>query len=57
MRPEIVYVAGRIFFDEKGKWVYESYNHCFTNDRFADLGSTLSSIYEHSESEVAYQRE
>jgi hypothetical protein len=36
-RTEIVYVAGRIFMDTNGRWVYESFNHCFTSDKHPDI--------------------
>jgi hypothetical protein len=36
-KPTITYVAGRLFLDKSGRWVYESYNHCFTTDRYPDL--------------------
>lgn len=36
-KPKITYVAGRIFLDKNGRWVYESYNHCFTSDKYPDL--------------------
>jgi hypothetical protein len=32
-RNEIIYIAGRVFMDKNGRWVYESYNHCFTTDK------------------------
>jgi len=53
-RTEITYVAGRIFMDIHGRWVYESYNHCYTSDRHPDLTETLGNIYKRSEEEVKY---
>lgn len=36
-RVEIVYIAGRLFYEKQsGRWVYESYNNCFTSDKFPD---------------------
>lgn len=53
-RPTITYVAGRIFLDKNGRWVYESYNHCFTSDRYPDLTPTLIDMYKRSEEEVKH---
>lgn len=54
-KPSITYVAGRVFLDKSGRWVYESYNHCFTNDRYQNLEETLAEMYMRSEEEVKYQ--
>ena len=54
-RTEIVYVAGRLFIDHAGKWVYESYNHCFTSDRLPNLPEALGDIYRRSEEEAKFQ--
>ena len=58
------YVAGRIFYDHQGttgKWVYESYNHCFSSERFEnggiELAEELGAIYQRSEEEVIEQAE
>jgi hypothetical protein len=56
-KPAITYVAGRVFLDHTGRWVYESYNHCFTNDRYANLEETLAEMYMRSEEEVKFQHE
>lgn len=56
-RTEVVYVAGRLFFDTNNRWVYESYNHCFTTDRYGDPIGLMASIYERSEKELHYQTE
>jgi hypothetical protein len=53
-RNEIVYVAGRLFYDTNGRWVYESYNHCFTTDRYGDPIGLMAQIYERSEKELHY---
>lgn len=53
-RTEAVYVAGRIFLDQSGKWIYESYNNCFTSDRLPNLSETLGDLYKRSEEEVKY---
>jgi hypothetical protein len=52
-RVELVYVAGRIFMDKNGRWVYESYNHCYTSDKYPDLGESIADLYRRSEEEVA----
>ena len=57
LRNELVYIAGRLFFDTNERWVYESYNHCFTSEKYPDIAMTLGQLYEKSESEVAYQTE
>jgi len=54
-KPTITYVAGRLFLNNEGRWVYESFNHCFTSDRYGDVTSTLIDIYQRSEEEVKYQ--
>ena len=41
--------------DKNGRWVYESYNHCFTSDRYPDLTPTLIDMYKRSEEEVKHQ--
>jgi hypothetical protein len=41
-KPAITYVAARVFLDKTGRWVYESFNHCFTNDRYQNLDETLA---------------
>jgi len=56
-RTEVIYVAGRLFLQPNGRWVYESYNHCFTTDKHPDLASSLSEIYKRSEEEYASQNE
>lgn len=56
-RNECVYVAGRLFFDTNGRWVYESFNHCFTTDKYADPIGLMAQIYEKSEKELNYQTE
>lgn len=53
-RNTITYVAGRIFLDRNGRWVYEGYNHCFTSDRYPDLTPTLIDMYKRSEEEVKH---
>lgn len=53
-KPFITYVAGRIFLEASGRWVYESYNHCFTSDRYPELDETLADMYRRSEEEVKY---
>jgi hypothetical protein len=35
-RTEIVYVAGRLFFDHNGRWVYEAFNNFLLTDRFPE---------------------
>lgn len=51
-RNELTYVAGRIFMDTHGRWVYESYNHCYSSQKVPDLINTLGDIYKRSEEEV-----
>lgn len=53
-KPTITYVAGRIFMDTNGRWVYESYNHCFTSDKYPNLIETLIDMYKRSEEEVRF---
>lgn len=53
-KPFITYVAGRIFMDTNGRWVYESYNHSFTSDKYPDLVENLVDMYKRSEEEVRY---
>ena len=43
--PTITYVAGRLFLDTNGRWVYEAYNHCFTSDKIPNLTETLKENY------------
>ncbi len=54
VKPTITYVAGRLFLDRNGRWVYESYNHAFTTDRFPDLTESLGELYQRSEEEIIY---
>lgn len=56
----ITYVAGRIFFDTRipnGKWVYESFNHCFSSEKFdnGDVAAHFAGIYQRSEQEFTDQ--
>ena len=44
-RNELIYVAGRIFMDSSERWVYESYNHVFTSEKYPDIAMTLGSVY------------
>jgi len=30
-KQTITYVAGRLFYNENCKWIYESYNNCFAS--------------------------
>jgi hypothetical protein len=53
-KPSITYVAGRLFLDKSGRWVYESYNHSFTSDRYPDLTETIIDMYKRSEEEVKF---
>jgi hypothetical protein len=55
-RNELIYIAGRIFFDTNGRWVYESYNQCMTTEKFGDDPSSqlLAELYQRSENEVKY---
>ena len=57
-RKEITYVAGRLFLERNGRWVYEGYHHCFTNEKVSgDLVETLGAVYQRSEEEVKFQAE
>lgn len=56
-RNEIIYIAGRIFMDKNGRWIYESYNHCYTSDKHPDIVQTLADVYLRSEDEVKHQYE
>ena len=57
------YVAGRIYFDHSGnqRWVYEQFNHVFSNDRFekegTDLAGKFAQIFNRSEQELLEQKE
>ena len=53
-RPYLTYIAGRMFLDRNGRWVYESYNHCFVSDRFPNLIETIGDVYQKSEEEVRF---
>lgn len=53
-RPSITYVAGRIFLEKSGRWVYESYNNCFTSDKYPDVENILIDLYKRSEEEVKF---
>jgi hypothetical protein len=46
-----------MFMENNGRWVYESYNHCFTTDKIPDLSATLGELYKRSEEEIFYQTE
>ena len=52
--PTITYVAGRIFLDASGRWVYESFNHCFTSDKNPQLIEKIAEIHRTSEEELAF---
>mmetsp|Transcript_22787 Transcript_22787/g.17221 ORF Transcript_22787/g.17221 Transcript_22787/m.17221 type:complete len:162 (+) Transcript_22787:1497-1982(+) len=54
-RNELVYIAGRIFFDHSGRWVYESINQCMTTDKFENPVQLLAQLYEKSEAERHFQ--
>ena len=56
-RNELIYVAGRLKFNENERWVYESYNHVFTSDKFPDIAMTLGDVYRRSEEEVKYYKD
>jgi len=47
-------VAGRIFLDDHSRWIYESYNNCFTSDKYPELTSQLVDIYKRSEEEIKF---
>jgi hypothetical protein len=44
-KPFITYVAGRLFLDKNGRWVYEAFNHCFVSDKNPNLVETLGDVY------------
>jgi hypothetical protein len=57
-------LAGRIFYDNpKQRWVYESYHHCLSSNRFPQssgdnvdpLAQTLADLYHRSEDEIMHQ--
>ena len=56
-KPTITYIAGRLFLERNGRWVYEAYNHCCTSDKIPNLIETLGGIYQRSEEEVKFQSE
>ena len=41
--------------DSSERWVYESYNHVFTSEKYPDIAMTLGNVYEKSEQESQYQ--
>lgn len=55
--PSLTYIAGRIYLDTNSRWVYESYNHTFTSDKFPDLYEALTTIHRTSEEELKYQKD
>ena len=55
--PSLSYLVGRIFLDHNNRWVYESYNHTFTSDKFPDLYEKLAEIHQTSEEELRFQKE
>jgi len=54
-RNEIVYIVGRLFYDESGRWVYENFNMCLTTDKFENPVKLLAELFERSESERNFQ--
>ena len=57
-RPYVTYVAGRLFLERNGRWVYEAYHHCFLSDKYPNgLPETMGEIYQRSEEEVKYHQE
>ena len=55
--PSLSYVAGRLFLERNGRWVYEAYHHAFNSEKQPELVETLASLYARSEEEVKYQSE
>jgi hypothetical protein len=52
--PSITYLAGRIFLDTNGRWVYEAFHHCFTSDKYPNLVENLAEIYRTGDEELHY---
>ena len=40
--------------DKNGRWVYESYNHCYTTEKYPDLAASIGDLYRRSEEEVKH---
>ena len=52
-RVELTYVAGRIYLDEAtNRWVYESFNHTFTSDKYPNIVEKLAEIYQSGEADL-----
>lgn len=43
--------------DKNGRWVYESYNHCYTTEKYPDLAASIGDLYRRSEEEIKFQTE
>ena len=54
--PQIIYVAGRLFLDDNNRWVYESYNNCFTTDKYPNLVEKIAEIFRTGEEDLNYQK-
>jgi hypothetical protein len=52
--PTLTYLAGRIFLDKNGRWVYESFNHAFTSDKHPNLVMKLAEIHRTSEADLLF---
>jgi len=49
-------VAGRLFLDDNNRWVYESYNNCFTTDKYPNLVEKIAEIFRTGEEDLNYQK-
>lgn len=50
----VTYIAGRIFLDKNNRWVYESYNHCFTSDKHPNLIEKIAEIHRTGDEDLAF---
>ncbi len=51
-QPGIIYLAGRIYLDSNNRWVYESFNHCFTTDKYPNFIEKLAEIFRTGEEDL-----
>lgn len=55
-RNELVYLAGRLFLDKNGRWVYEGYNVCFNSAEYPNVAKKMAQLYQKSISEDEYYK-
>ena len=47
-RNELVYLAGRLFLDTNGRWVYEAYNVCFNTAEYPNVAKKMAQLFKKS---------